>query len=176
MRIDGRLTKRAIAGCLVMCLAGPYAKAAGPRWQKAVPAAPGQNVAAAGRQGSGSDGGSGNPDADAVPPDAALPDAPDAAPAQSGDQGSQNSGGQSGSSQPGQDQQQNGAAKPVGTAAAPYEATTGVTASRPAGAAIAPAKQRRVRTILISVGVVVGAGVALGIVAALSHSSPSQPK
>jgi hypothetical protein len=65
--------------------------------------------------------------------------------------------------------------QPVGTAAAPYERTTGVAASRPAGAAIAPAKQRRVRTILISVGVVAGAAIAVGSVAALSHGSPSRP-
>jgi hypothetical protein len=65
--------------------------------------------------------------------------------------------------------------KPVGTAAAPFERTLGVAASRPAGAAIAPAKQRRVRTILISVGVVVAAGVAVGTVVGLSKASPSRP-
>ena len=70
---------------------------------------------------------------------------------------------------------QNGENKPVGTAVAPYEKTTGVTASRPAGAVIAPAKQRRVRAILIKVGVIVGAGVAIGTVAALSHGSSSRP-
>lgn len=64
---------------------------------------------------------------------------------------------------------------PVGTAAAPSEKPVGVAGSRPAGAVIAPAKQRRVRTILISIGVIVGAGIAVGTVAALSHSSPSQP-
>lgn len=66
-------------------------------------------------------------------------------------------------------------AKPVGTAAAPYEKPIGVAASRPAGAAIAPAKQRRTRSLLIKVGVLVGIGVAVGTVAALSHSSPSRP-
>lgn len=65
--------------------------------------------------------------------------------------------------------------KPVGTAVAPYEPTVGIAASRPAGAAIAPAKQRRVRTILISLGVIAGAGIAVGSVAALSHGSPSRP-
>lgn len=70
---------------------------------------------------------------------------------------------------------QNQTAKPIGTAVAPYEKTTGVTASRPAGAVIAPAKQRRVRSILIKVGVIVAAGVAVGTVVALSHGSPSQP-
>jgi|HubBroStandDraft_2_1064218.scaffolds.fasta_scaffold696235_1 hypothetical protein len=70
---------------------------------------------------------------------------------------------------------QNGAPSPVGTAAAPSEEPVGVVASRPAGAAIAPAKQRRARTILISVALVVGAGIAVGTVVALSHASPSQP-
>ena len=65
--------------------------------------------------------------------------------------------------------------QPVGTAAAPYEPVTGVAASRPAGAAIAPAKQRRVRTFLISLGVIAGAGIAVGSVMALSHGSPSRP-
>ena len=74
-----------------------------------------------------------------------------------------------------QEQQQNEPAKPVGTAAAPYEKTTGVAASRPAGAVIAPAKQRRVRTFLIRMGVVIGAAAAVGTVAALSHASPSRP-
>ncbi len=73
------------------------------------------------------------------------------------------------------EQQQNEPAKPVGTAAAPYEKTTGVAASRPAGAVIAPAKQRRVRTFLIRMGVVIGAAAAIGTVAALSHASPSRP-
>lgn len=64
---------------------------------------------------------------------------------------------------------------PVGTAVAPYEPPSGVTGSRPAGAVIAPAKQRRVRTILIKIGLVVGAAAAVGTVVALSHASPSQP-
>ncbi|MGA2349851.1 MAG: hypothetical protein ABSF70_05400 [Terracidiphilus sp.] len=71
--------------------------------------------------------------------------------------------------------QEDSTQKPVGTAAAPYERTSGVAASKPAGAVIAPAKQRRARAILIRVGVVVGAGVAIGTVAALSHVSLSRP-
>lgn len=63
--------------------------------------------------------------------------------------------------------------QPVGTAAAPYEKSLGVTAARPAGAAIAPAKQRRVRIIFVRVALIVGAGVAIGTVMALSHASPS---
>ena len=65
--------------------------------------------------------------------------------------------------------------EPVGTAAAPPVKTTGVAASRPAGAAIAPGKQRRARSLLIKVGALVGAGVAIGTVVALSSGSPSRP-
>lgn len=64
---------------------------------------------------------------------------------------------------------------PVGTAAAPYVKPEGVTASRPAGAAIAPAKQKRVHSFAIRVGLLVGAGVAIGTVTALSLSSSSHP-
>ena len=67
------------------------------------------------------------------------------------------------------------AQEPVGTAAAGSVEATGVAASKPAGAAIAPAKQRRTRALLIKVGAVVGAGVAIGTVAALSNASPSRP-
>jgi hypothetical protein len=70
---------------------------------------------------------------------------------------------------------QNGETKPLGTAAAPYTKTSGVMGSRPAGAVIAPAKQRRVHAILISVAIIAGAGIALGTVAALSKGSPSRP-
>jgi hypothetical protein len=77
--------------------------------------------------------------------------------------------------QTGSQQAPDGAPRPVGTAAAPYEKTTGVAASRPAGAVIAPAKQRRARSILIRVSVVVGAAVAVGTVVALSHGSPGRP-
>jgi len=71
------------------------------------------------------------------------------------------------------DQQQNN--NPVGTAAAPVAKPAGVAASRPAGAVIAPAKQRRRKAILIRVGIIVGAGVAVGTVAALSRGSSSRP-
>lgn len=71
---------------------------------------------------------------------------------------------------------QNNAPTAVGTAAAPAPQVTGVAGARLTGAVIAPAKQRRVRTFLIRVAVVVGACVAIGTVVALSHSSPSQPR
>lgn len=73
------------------------------------------------------------------------------------------------------EQKQNTVPKPVGSAVAPYEKTTGVAASRPAGAVIAPAKQRQARSIVIRVSIVVGAAIAIGTVVALSHGSPSQP-
>lgn len=73
---------------------------------------------------------------------------------------------------------QNGSAttlqQPTGTAAAPPVTTSGNAASRPAGAAIAPPKQRQVHSLLIKVGLLAGAGVAVGTVAALSAASPSR--
>lgn len=64
---------------------------------------------------------------------------------------------------------------PVGTAAAPYENPVGAAVSRPAGAAIAPAKQKRRRSFLIRTGLLIGAAVAIGTVVALSKASPSRP-
>jgi hypothetical protein len=82
-------------------------------------------------------------------------------------------------SQPSRDNQQQEAApagqKPVGTAAAESVPTSGVAASQPAGTAIAPGKQRRTRSILIKVGALVGAGVAVGTVAALTLGTSSKP-
>jgi cytoskeletal protein RodZ len=64
---------------------------------------------------------------------------------------------------------------PSGTAAAQAGKVSGNAASRPAGVAIAPAKQRQVRSLLIKLGVIAGAGVAIGAVAALSQASPAKP-
>lgn len=64
---------------------------------------------------------------------------------------------------------------PVGTAAAPYTRPAGVPVSSPSGAAIAPAKQRRVRRFSIRTALVVGAVVAVGVIAGLSLASPSRP-
>jgi hypothetical protein len=77
--------------------------------------------------------------------------------------------------QPASDPQQTPPQKPVGTAAAPDEKPVGVAASRPAGAVIAPAKQKRVRIILIRTAIILGAAVAVGTVVALSKGSPSRP-
>jgi len=65
--------------------------------------------------------------------------------------------------------------EPLGTAAAQSVSTSGNAASRPAGAALAPAKQRRTRSLLIKVGALVGVGVAVGTAMALSQGSPSKP-
>lgn len=65
--------------------------------------------------------------------------------------------------------------RPVGTAAAEGPRVTGVTAAQPAGAAIAPAKQRRVRTVVLKVGAILGAGAAIGTVVALTAATPSKP-
>lgn len=82
---------------------------------------------------------------------------------------------QTGTSEAANSGQQQSSPKPVGTAAAPPEGAAGITASRPAGAVIAPAKQRRARAIFIRVGLLVGAGVALGTVLALTRATPNQP-
>ncbi len=65
--------------------------------------------------------------------------------------------------------------KPVGTAAAEAPSASGVAASQPAGVAVAPAKQRRVRTIVLRTGAIIGAGVAVGSVVALTAGTSSKP-
>ncbi len=65
--------------------------------------------------------------------------------------------------------------RPVGTAAAEAPYVSGVAASQPAGVAIAPAKQRRLRTVLIRTGAIIGACVAVGTVVALTESTSSKP-
>ena len=67
------------------------------------------------------------------------------------------------------------AAEPTGTAAAQTGRISGNAASRPAGAAIAPAKQHQARSFLIKMGVIAGAGVALGTVYGLSRASGPKP-
>lgn len=52
---------------------------------------------------------------------------------------------------------------------------SGVAASQPAGVAIAPAKQRRVRTLVLRTGALIGAGVAVGSVIALTAGTSSKP-
>lgn len=65
--------------------------------------------------------------------------------------------------------------KPVGTAAAGTIPASGIAASQPAGVAVAPAKQHRVRTIVLRMGAIIGAGVAVGSVVALTEATSSKP-
>jgi hypothetical protein len=74
------------------------------------------------------------------------------------------------------DRQQNQVQKPVGTAVGPVTQPTGVAGARPSGAAIAPAKQRRVHAFYIRAAIIVAALGATGAVIALSHSSSSRPQ
>jgi hypothetical protein len=65
--------------------------------------------------------------------------------------------------------------KPVGTAAAEAPNASGIAASQPAGVAIAPGKQHRARTIVLRVGAIIGAGVAVGTVVGLTEATSSKP-
>ena len=64
---------------------------------------------------------------------------------------------------------------PSGAAGAKAPTVRGAPASRTVGAAIAPAKQRQKRSLLIKVGLIAGACVAVGTAFALSKASPSKP-
>ena len=72
-------------------------------------------------------------------------------------------------------QTQNPSVVPSGAAGAKAAPAKGAPASRPVGSAIAPAKQRERRSLLIKVGLVAGACVAVGSAFALSKGSPSRP-
>lgn len=160
-----RWVRRQIAGCLVLLLIAPLAAAA---TQQETSSSRHTDVSAAAQsQNSGS--GVSKTNDDAQEPEA-LPNSPGTVRSQTADNNPP-----SGVQQPSPNQQQSGAQQPVGTAAAEFIKTTGVAASKPAGSAIAPAKQRRARSILIKVGAIVGAGVAVGAVVALSAASPSRP-
>jgi cytoskeletal protein RodZ len=65
--------------------------------------------------------------------------------------------------------------EPVGAATAESVPTSGGAAAKPAGIAIAPAKQHQTRSLLFKIGAVVAAGAALGTVYALSHGTSSTP-
>jgi hypothetical protein len=65
--------------------------------------------------------------------------------------------------------------QPLGAATAEGVPTVGGGASRPAGEAIAPAKQNQRRSVLIKIGLVAAAGVAAGTVYGLSKGTPSKP-
>lgn len=170
MRISSYRIRRQIASCLVMILAAPLAEGAAGVSQQAAKVQAQQSESSSRDQSPNSDRRAEKPGSDTSQSAATYPDSPVPMGQQVADQS-----GQPSASQAGSEQQQSSEQKPVGTAAAPYEKTTGVAASRPAGAVIAPAKQRRARSILIRVGVIVGAAAAVGTVVALSHGSPSRP-
>jgi hypothetical protein len=65
--------------------------------------------------------------------------------------------------------------EPAGAATAEKVPTTGGAASRPAGVAIAPAKQHQTRSLLIKIGAIAAAGVAAGTVYGLSRGTSSTP-
>ena len=111
-----------------------------------------------------------------------LPDSPGAvfsksaaSPQQQSGNGAETSTPEPAQTQPSQSQSQPLPQKPVGTAAAEAPDTTGIAASQPAGVAIAPAKQHRVRTIVLRTGAIIGAGVAVGSVVALTSATSSKP-
>jgi hypothetical protein len=64
---------------------------------------------------------------------------------------------------------------PAGAAGAQEGETAGGAASRPAGTAIAPAKQRQTRSLLIKVGMIAAAGAAVGTIFALTRGTSSVP-
>ena len=64
---------------------------------------------------------------------------------------------------------------PLGAAAAQAGPTAGGAASRPAGNAIAPARQHQMRSLLIKVVAIAAAGAALGLVYGLSRGTSSKP-
>ncbi|HLK31518.1 MAG TPA: hypothetical protein VKT29_00430 [Terriglobales bacterium] len=100
--------------------------------------------------------------------DAELPNAPGAQAASPNGNSPQN---QNQGQKPPQQPEQ----APAGAGAAQAAPTAGGAGSKPAGMAIAPAKQHQVRSFLIKLGAIAGGAVALGTVYALSRSSPSRP-
>lgn len=64
---------------------------------------------------------------------------------------------------------------PLGTAAAEKGVTVGGAASRPAGTAIAPTKQRQTRSLALKIGAVLAGGAALGTVYGLSRKTNPVP-
>lgn len=74
-----------------------------------------------------------------------------------------------------QSQTQTPSAEPQGAATAEKVPTAGGAAAKPAGAAIAPAKQRQTRSLLIKLGAVAAGAVAAGTIYGLSKGTPSTP-
>jgi cytoskeletal protein RodZ len=64
---------------------------------------------------------------------------------------------------------------PSGTAGAKAANVKGAPVAQPAGAAVAPARQRGHRSLFIKLGLLAGAGIAVGTVVALSAKSQPRP-
>jgi hypothetical protein len=164
--------KRTIAACLAILMAGPLAEAA-PAQPSGAPqqASPSQQTQPpAALPDNGGSVATAEADLPQAPSPAATP-AENPAPNQDPNQAPQLSPRPSSATD-----QQNPAQAPVGTAAAPVARPTGVAGSRPAGAVIAPGKQRRVHTFLIRTTIIIAAAAAVGTVVALSKGSPSRPQ
>ena len=170
MKISGCRLRRQIAVGLAIVLTITLAQAAAPPPQQDLTGQETQSVRPAQSDSQAAGSQTGKENANTSWQSETIPDSPVPVESQAANQSER-----SATSLSGLERQQGGSPKPVGSAAAPYERTTGVAASRPAGAVIAPGKQRRARSILIRVGIVVGAAVAVGTVVALSHGSSSQP-
>ncbi len=116
----------------------------------------------------------------AAPPQTATPDQnppAQAAPAQNGSTGAPAPAATPAPNQapPAQNPPAKPVQEPAGAAAAQSGVTAGGAASRPAGMAIAPAKQRQVRSFLIKMAAIGAGAAAIGTVVALSKGSPSKP-
>jgi hypothetical protein len=64
---------------------------------------------------------------------------------------------------------------PQSTNAPPSDSSSTAQQQQNQNAAIAPAKQHRTRTIVIKVGAIIGAGVAVGTIVALTAATSSKP-
>ena len=74
-----------------------------------------------------------------------------------------------------QQSQQQSAPAPSGAAGAKAANVKGAPVAQPAGAAVAPVRQHGHRSLLIKVGLIAGAGIAVGAAVALSAKSPARP-
>ncbi len=79
------------------------------------------------------------------------------------------------STRAGQSQAQAPQTEPQGAATAEKVPAAGGAAAKPAGAAIAPAKQRQARSLLLKLGAVAAGAVAAGTIYGLSRGTPSTP-
>lgn len=158
MKVSAHLLQREIAISLIVLLAAPFGGSATVFAQQTAPSQQVQGTSSSQQQQpeQGSDIGNPKPVISTSPapisePESGVPKTPQAP-------------------------QESGPPAPLGTAVAPYGKGIGIAASRPAGAVIAPAKQRRTRSFVIKLSVLIGACVAVGTVVALSNGSPSQPQ